>query len=825
MSGALRQVLSGEMGSRGFAMAKEQALFEVSSWDEWFEMCGDLAADLETYEDLVFRYHDLMSDADARDKAFASRHRRAFWSQDAPVSLHMLRPALVGICIGALALFALSVFLKVRSGIGVVGALTSSLFALAMGAAVGAALGIAIQLARRAGLIRSMGGMEERLASGIRYIPPKYRNFFCVDAIYHLHADYDIRFFDEALSAVDRHISNNAASYVPVHVLTDVPFSDTAALDAGSADEQAEPDAKSIPMLPEDIGSYTKAGVEDADEALAELIGMDEVKSQVRKMKRRLEFYGTKSAGGGGDHMAFLGDAGTGKSVTARIVTRLLYDFGYIRRNNIVEVDGEYLKSGFVGQTGGRTAAIVEWAKGGVLFIDEAYLLFNERDNSSVGQEAVGVLLKAMEDMRDDIVIILAGYEDDMNRLIASNEGFASRIKHKLYFKPYSAEELTEIFELFLRKSGSGVTEIEPKAREMLRRELDEEIGMPGFGNARSARNACDALLDIHADRFMDGQIDASKKGTITVADVEEFVAQQRDRMAADGRNFLATNHVDQSIVSVSELRGRTRRGADDWRRALDAMVGLEQVKREMVEFKERADFFSEDVMHDGEKPVLNVSMVGPAGTGKTTAAAVFTGMLYESGYVRENSYLDVNGDFFKAAYVGQTGKRTQAIIEYSKGMVLFIDEAYLLSTSAGSGHDFGAEAIGVLVDAMEKSRGELVVIFAGYEHEMGVFMGVNSGLASRVAKTLHFEPYSLRELMIIFQRMAAQQRFAVDRQTWPSVKARIESAMGDEGFGNGRFVRQLLQDCISRHASRWSRGEIAESGRYVLEPADVPEA
>lgn len=806
-------------------MAKDREPYSVSSWGEWFEMCGELSSDLERYEDYVYRYHDLTKNSDSRDKEYASRHRRSFWEDDAPITGHMIPAALIAMAVFGVVLFVVAVVLKVRSGFGIVDAMGASLLFLAIGAAVGLLLGLLVQFLRRLLLTRAMGAMEETIASGIRYIPPKYRNHFCVDAIYHLHADYGVMFFDEALEAVDRHIRGNAANYVPIHVLTDVPFSDTAALDAASQDPDAPIDPKSIPMLPDDIEAHTREGVEDAEMALAELVGMDEVKTQVRKMKRRLEFYGSKNAGGGGDNCAFLGAAGTGKTATARILTRIFYDFGIIRKNQVVEVDGDYLKSGYVGQTGARTAAIVEWSRGGVLFVDEAYLLFNEKDNSSVGAEATGVLLKAMEDMRDDLVVILAGYEDDMNRLITSNEGFASRIKHKIYFKPYSAEELTEIFELFLRKSGTGVEHIEDRARDMLMREFDEESRMPGFGNARTARNACGALLDIHADRYVEGHTPQDLKGTVTVGDMEAFIEMQKEKLAADGRNFLATNHVDQSIISVAELKGRTKRGAADWRRAMDNMVGLDKVKAEMLEFKERADFFSEDVMNEGQVPVLNVEFVGVAGTGKTSMASVFCGMLYESGYIRENSYLDINGDFLKASYVGQTGKRTQAVIEYSKGMVLFIDEAYLLSTSAGSGHDFGAEAIGVLVDAMEKSRGELVIIFAGYEREMGQFMAVNSGLSSRVAKTMHFEPYSLRELMIIFQRMAAAQRFAVDKPAWPHIKVRLESAMADPSFGNGRYVRQLLQDCVGRHASRWSRQEISSEHRYVLEAGDVPEA
>jgi SpoVK/Ycf46/Vps4 family AAA+-type ATPase len=505
----------------------------------------------------------------------------------------------------------------------------------------------------------------------------------------------------------------------------------------------------------------------------------------------------------------------------ARILTRIFYDFGYIRKNRIVEVDGEYLKSPYVGQTGERTSAIVQWAMGGVLFVDEAYLLFNEKDNNSVGSEATGVLLKAMEDHRDDLIVIFAGYEDAMNRLIASNEGFASRVKHKLYFDVYSPEELTQIFELFLKKAGQHVDRIDPDARELLKSELEAESKLPGFGNARSARNACDALLDIHADRFIEGTEDAANRGIITYGDVEMFVEQQKKKFAADGRNFMATNHIDEGIISSAELRSRTRKGADDWKKAMASLVGMDRVKQELIAFKERADFFKSSGIED-DGVTLNLQFVGPPGVGKTTAAAIVASILYDAGYIRENRYLDVNGDFFKASYVGQTGKRTQAILEYSKGMVLFIDEAYLLSASAGSGHDFGAEAIGVIVDAMEKNRGELVIVFAGYEREMEDFMSVNSGLASRVAATIHFEPYDMREMMTIFARMCAQRKFKVDGGAWPNVKMAIEAAEARPNFGNARFVRQLSQDAISRHATRFAHGKVSDANKFVIESNDI---
>ena len=125
---------------------------------------------------------------------------------------------------------------------------------------------------------------------------------------------------------------------------------------------------------------------------------------------------------------------------------------------------------------------------------------------------------------------------------------------------------------------------------------------------------------------------------------------------------------------------------------------------------------------------------LGPPGTGKTTVASIMTGYLYKMGLIQENSYLDINGDFLRGMYLGHTGKRTEAVVQYAQGMVLFIDEAYLLATSDGQADSFGQEAVGVLLDAMEKYRKNFVVIFAGYEKEMNNFLDINSGLRSRIS-------------------------------------------------------------------------------------------
>lgn len=816
-------------------MAKKQRQdIEINSWEEWFESCGTMYPYVVEYQDRLFGYELLMYGKKDVDTKYVRRHKKEFWLEDSIITKHIAKC----LGIGFLVLTGLAFVLLVVMGcfkapesvsLSLIIEMMQKHFVKAF--IIGLILdiiGFGGYVLRRKFMIDWFKDMNEYLDKPMHYIPPKYRNAFCLDGFFKFYANYGIENFQQALDVCDEYIRQAAGdnSYVPVHIMADVPYTSNMA-ESGPGSVSVGDDGDPVvtsDALPKDIKSHTRSGVENADEALNEMIGLVNVKNQVQQMKRRIEFYDGSTSSNSGNNTVLLGAAGSGKTEIARILTKIFYDFGYISKNRIVEVDGEYLKSPYVGQTGERTSAIIEWSLGGVLFIDEAYLLFNEKDNSSVGAEATGVLLKAMEDHRDDFIVILAGYEDGMNRLISSNEGFASRIKYKIYFDPYSDEELTQIFELFLKKSGQKVDKIDPDARKLLKKELDAESKLGGFGNARASRNACDALLDIHADRFIDGLTPEDKKDTITLGDVEAFVEMQRKKFAADGRNFMATSHLDQSIMSMSELRSRTKRGVKDWRRSMAALVGMENIKEQMQALHDRAEFFSGDVVHEEDEIMdLNTLFIGPPGVGKSTVASIFTSMLYELGYVRDNSYLDITGDFLKASYVGQTGKRTEAVIEYSKGMVLFIDEAYLLM---GDGNNnFGAEAMGVLVDAMEKNRGELVIIFAGYDREMNALLRVNSGLSSRIANVWHFNSYSPKELCQIFARMAAQRKFKVAKECWGKLRALIEQNINDPMFGNARFVRQVLQASISQHATRYAKGLIAEADKFVLEPDDITNA
>lgn len=253
---------------------------------------------------------------------------------------------------------------------------------------------------------------------------------------------------------------------------------------------------------------------EELEKLLAELdslIGLQGVKRQVNtmvnliKVQQMREELGLKAADIA-KHMVFLGNPGTGKTTIARMLANIYRCLGVLRTGQLVEVDRSGLVRGYVGQTATQTAEVIEQAMGGVLFIDEAYSLTVSKGQGDFGQEAVDTLLKAMEDNRDDLVVIVAGYTDLMEQFLDSNPGLRSRFGTKILFEDYSAEELMGILEMNLKKQEYRLSaEAEVKAREMITARVDNKP--ENFANARDVRNFMEKAIANHATRVasMDG--------------------------------------------------------------------------------------------------------------------------------------------------------------------------------------------------------------------------------------------------------------------------------------------------------------------------------
>ena len=266
-----------------------------------------------------------------------------------------------------------------------------------------------------------------------------------------------------------------------------------------------------------------KERVEDLQKELDGYVGLTAVKREVRDLinlatvEQLRRQHGLPTA----DmslHMVFTGNPGTGKTTIARLMARVYHSLGILSKGQLVEVDRGGLVAGYVGQTAIKTRKVIDAALGGVLFIDEAYALNGNGDND-FGREAIDTLLKAMEDHRDDLVVIVAGYDGLMDGFIHSNPGLESRFNRFLHFADYTEEELLAIFRMQCRK---GCYVLDQEAEEPLRALLEDRMGdAVSFGNARGVRNLFEQILVRQAGRLAGrGNVTREDLTRITAADV-----------------------------------------------------------------------------------------------------------------------------------------------------------------------------------------------------------------------------------------------------------------------------------------------------------------
>jgi len=260
----------------------------------------------------------------------------------------------------------------------------------------------------------------------------------------------------------------------------------------------------------------------------ADLIGLQPVKQRIRQIaaflvvsaaRRRLGLEATAPS----LHMSFTGNPGTGKTTVALRMAQILQRLGYVRKGHVVSVTRDDLVGQYIGHTAPKTREILKKAMGGVLFIDEAYYLYRPENERDYGQEAIEILLQVMENHRDDLVVILAGYKDRMDTFFTSNPGMASRIAHHLDFPDYSQDELLQITQLML---GRLNYRFDAGAEPAFARYVALRREQPHFANARSIRNALDRIRLRHATRLFDSAVPLSRE-QLTTLQAEDILASR----------------------------------------------------------------------------------------------------------------------------------------------------------------------------------------------------------------------------------------------------------------------------------------------------------
>ncbi|MEU8824797.1 right-handed parallel beta-helix repeat-containing protein [Streptomyces sp. NPDC048636] len=494
-------------------------------------------------------------------------------------------------------------------------------------------------------------------------------------------------------------------------------------------------------------------------------------------------------------HLVFAGPPGTGKTTVARLYGSILAQLGVLPEGHLVEVSRADLVAQVIGGTAIKTTEAFNRAIGGVLFIDEAYTLTSGGSSNDFGREAVDTLLKLMEDHREDVVVIAAGYSAEMDSFLGSNPGLASRFTRTIEFENYSVEDLVTITESMC---GSHQFELGPGTSEALAAHFEAMPKDATFGNGRAARRVFEEMVDRQAFRLATMAEPAQRDLTLLLPEDVSDAARVKEAEAEDRDTMLAK---------------------------LTAMIGLNAVKREVTDLVSLLTTAKQREAAGLPAPRISQHLVfsGPPGTGKTTIARLYAQLLHSLGVLNRGQLVEVARADLVGRYVGHTAQLTKEVFESAMGGVLFIDEAYTL-TPEGSSSDFGREAVDTLLKLMEDHRDEVVVIVAGYTDEMSRFLASNPGLASRFSRYVEFENYTTDELVTIMQRQAEETGYSCPPETLEALRAAIEGLPRDRSFGNARLARQLLETMVTHQARRLStlRTPSIEDLRSLL-PEDLP--
>jgi probable Rubsico expression protein CbbX len=304
---------------------------------------------------------------------------------------------------------------------------------------------------------------------------------------------------------------------------------------------------ESTPIASRTVGSVLAETQVEAvlDELDRDLIGLAPVKSRVRDIAALLVIDKLRgqlglAAEAPSLHMSFTGNPGTGKTTVAMRMAQILHRLGYVRKGHLIAVTRDDLVGQYIGHTAPKTREVLKKAMGGVLFIDEAYYLYRPENERDYGQEAIEILLQVMENQRDDLVVILAGYEDRMDTFFRSNPGLSSRIAHHIAFPDYRRDELLEIGNRMLEGLGYRFGD---GAREAFDEYLGLRIRQPHFANARSVRNALDRSRLRQASRlFADRDRVLTKDDLVTIS-AEDIRASRLFHVADDTATTPAATH------------------------------------------------------------------------------------------------------------------------------------------------------------------------------------------------------------------------------------------------------------------------------------------
>ena len=567
---------------------------------------------------------------------------------------------------------------------------------------------------------------------------------------------------------------------------------------------------KKVTLVTEDDVTGKEFVPKTIEEVMAEFdkyVGIDEIKKTMLSIVNSIRSFERLHPGETyilKDHYIFIGNPGTGKTTIARVFADALSAMGVLPSGQLVEVSPGDLKGQYQGHTAPKVDAAFDRAMGGVLFIDEAYGVWNG-ENDDFGTEAVTALIKNAEDRRGKMIAILAGYEKEMGVFSTANPGIASRFNVNIKFRDYKGPELTEIARRMIKAQGYTLDNSAELGigKFFDKMELDKQ---KDFANARDVRNAVDKAINTQNTRI---QKESSKPGFDAS---KEFVLTMNDISGSSEKPPLS---VDEVLAQLDDLIGM-----DDIKQEIRKLANVAMVNRMRME---------RGLGSAALQPV-NIILTGNPGTGKTTIAKRLGEVLHAAGVLPSDKVVEREAKTILSGYINESGRNMEKAVDEAMGGVLFIDEAYNLLPVPGSMNNTGNEALDALMTRMENDKGKFVVVIAGYKDRMEeLTRRGNPGLISRFNKRFHIDDYSAEELIRIFKFNLEKRNFKITGEAEAELRKTVKHMVDNKGlhFGNAREVVNLLNEAMelqgNRIASDISVFDTNPDALTIIEAEDIP--
>ncbi|ETP10987.1 hypothetical protein F441_13483 [Phytophthora nicotianae CJ01A1] len=519
-----------------------------------------------------------------------------------------------------------------------------------------------------------------------------------------------------------------------------------------------------------DVSGYKSKEQKDPIQLLDKLYRMDEIKEQLVQLRNQMivadrEGSGLPEVG----HFVFRGSPGTGKTTVARVMAEILHGMGVLATTKLVETSGLDLTAQHVGQTKQKVTDKLGEAKGGLLFIDEAY----ELGKGTYGEEAMTTLVAAMTDPSYvGMVIIIAGYPKDMDQMLDRNVGLKSRFTRFIDFPDWEAQDAV----VFLsEKAESENFEVESEAVLSLQKTFVELKKLSNFGNGRDAVRVWKGLQQCRSQRVVN---EPEEERTITESDAEQ---------------------AGEAILAARRGGGVPGKGVadEDPMKLLDELYRMDQIRDQLTRLKMEMAVAERE---GSTRPEIGHFVFrGSPGTGKTTVARVMAQILHAMSALGTTKFVETSGLDLTGEYLGQTKtKVTEKLVE-AKGGVLFIDEAYEL----GKGM-YGEEAMTTLVAAMtDPSYAGMVIVIAGYPKDMDVMLNRNAGLKSRFTRFIDFPDWEAEDGVAFLQAKADKEDITLGHGADSVLQQIFVELKKLDGFGNGRDAVRVWKELLQCRAQR----------------------